>query len=166
MNSESLLGKLLLSFGSYYTVSTEGIEGPFSAQAIFKSHTEQYFLVKSAKLSDIDSNEIVFFYNTDTSLELEDIEKLSQSAWESGLSNVAPYYGHKNTDISLIILASNLSSECLKGIKKIKRYKSYKFGLYGWSHFKIIAADFSSLKIAFNRFGECYKKTLLSILKA
>ena len=61
-NSESILQKLLHSFERYYNVREECVVAPFSAEAEFHSHSEQYFLVKSAHVADIDSNEYVFFF--------------------------------------------------------------------------------------------------------
>jgi len=167
MNSNRALEKLLHSFESYYTISTKDVSAPFAAEAVFNSHGEKYFLVRAAKLADIDSNEFVFFYCSEKEeLDFQKVTELASSAWERGLSRVNAYYGHRNTDISLFILSDKLSQTALKKIKKINFYKSYKFGLYGWSRFKIIAADFSSSLIACNSFGAEFKKVLLPILKA
>ncbi|MCR4821377.1 MAG: hypothetical protein K5873_00710 [Treponema sp.] len=174
MNSNGALEKLLHSFEAFYTLSTEGLPQPFSAHAVFKSHTEQYFLVKAARLSEIDSSEHVFFYAGNNDLENQEkteeldfqtASKLSSLAWEEGLSKVHPYYGHRNTDITLIILSDKISDQAFKKIKKLNYYKSYKFGFYGWSRFKIIAADLSNSRLAYNRFGKEFKKILLPLLK-
>ena len=54
MNSRLALEKIIESFRRYYDVSTENVDLPFAAKAVFKSHNEQYFLVKAAKVADID----------------------------------------------------------------------------------------------------------------
>ena len=61
MNGNGTFEKIINAFNRYYDISTENIAGPFCAEAVFKSHGEQYFLVKSAKVADIDSNDFVFF---------------------------------------------------------------------------------------------------------
>ena len=66
MNNKISYEKILECFKRYYNVSTENIAQPFIARAEFKSHNEQYFLVKAAKVADIDSNESVFFYDADS----------------------------------------------------------------------------------------------------
>lgn len=51
------LGRILRSYQTYYNIKTEAVEPPFAAEAIFGSHNEQYFLIKKAKVADIDTNE-------------------------------------------------------------------------------------------------------------
>ena len=67
MNSNGAIEKIYQSFERYYTVSTQNVEAPFVAEAVFKSHNEQYFLIKAAKVADIDSNDFVFFYSDEDS---------------------------------------------------------------------------------------------------
>ena len=163
MNSNSILEKILRSFEQYYDVSTENIEPPFSAEAVFKSHNEQYFLIKSAKLSDIDLNEFVFFYSNTKSLSPEKLSEIARLAWERGLERITPYYGHRNSDVTLIILAEKISDESFKKIKKINHYKSYKFGLYGWSAFRALAYEISTGRAATNRRGSDLKKLVSNL---
>ena len=159
------LETILKKFKRYYNVTTEGIEPPFAAEAAFKSHSEQYFLVKAAKVADIDSNEFVFFYSNDEiSGQSQDyIAQIADTAWERGLSRITPYYGHRNTDITLIVLSEKIGEEAFKKIKKLKRYKSYKFGLYGWSSFRTLAYESSTGRLATNWRGRGLKKIIGSI---
>ena len=50
------LERVLRSYQTYYNIKTEAVEPPFAAEAIFGSHNEQYFLIKKAKVADIDTN--------------------------------------------------------------------------------------------------------------
>ncbi|MCR4626582.1 MAG: hypothetical protein K5640_02955 [Treponema sp.] len=154
--------KLLNSFTSYYNVVTNDVEKPFCARAEFHSHSEQFFLVKAAKVADIDSNEYVYFYQT-KNLTPIDIEYLSSAAWQNGLAKIKPYSGHRNSDITLIILADKIEEETIKLIKKAKYYKSYKFTFYGWSNFRLLAYEVYTGKTFTNRLGMDLKK-LTSIL--
>ena len=127
-------------------------------------------LVKAAKIADIDSNEFVFFYiigndpaSEGKTLSPEQITELSQTAWERGLSRITPYYGHRNSDVTLIILAEKISDESFKKIKKINHYKSYKFGLYGWSAFRALAYETSTGRVATNRRGSDLKKLVSNL---
>ena len=43
------------------TIKKDEVTQPFCAEAEFRSHNEQYFLVRSAHIADLDSNEFVFF---------------------------------------------------------------------------------------------------------
>ena len=164
MNSNGAFEKLLRSFERYYDVSRENIEAPFSAEAVFKSHSEQYILVKSAKIADSDSNEFVFFYIEgepaceSNGLDSEKINKIANLAWERGLSRITPYYGHRNSDVTLIVLSGKIEEESFKKIKKLNLYKSYKFGFHGWSAFRLLAYETSTGRAVTNRRGSDLKK--------
>lgn len=161
MNSNGAFEKILHSFEQYYDISKD-VDAPFVAEAIFKSHNEQYFLVKAAKTADIDSNEFVFFY-INNEIHAEELAELSNLAWERGLSRVSPYYGHRNSDVTLIILSDKIEEESFKKIKKLNLYKSYKFGLYGWSSFRALAYETSTGRAATNRRGSDLKKLVASL---
>ena len=156
-NSESTLQKLLHSFERYYNVQTENLPAPFSATAEFHSHTEQYFLVKEAHIADIDSNDYVYFIE-ENSLSSSRFSELSSIAWERGLSKVHPASGHRNSDVTLIILAEKIDPETVKKIKKHNLHKSYKFGFYGWSNLRIMAYETSTGRAVTNRYGSDLKK--------
>ena len=161
MYSNGAFEKILHSFEQYYDISKD-VDAPFVAEAIFKSHNEQYFLVKAAKTADIDSNEFVFFH-INNEIHAEKLAELSNLAWERGLSRVSPYYGHRNSDVTLIILSDKIEEESFKKIKKLNLYKSYKFGLYGWSSFRALAYETSTGRAATNRRGSDLKKLVASI---
>ena len=170
MNSNGALERILKSFERYYDIKTEDVESPFAAEAVFKSHNEQYFLVKAAKLADIDSNEFVFFYSPhnseadDSELSSGQASELAKMAWERGLSRVTPYFGHRNSDVTLIYLSEKIPDESFKTIKKLNFYKSYKFSLYGWCSFRALAYETSTGRFATNRRGSDLKKIVSSLI--
>ena len=159
MDSFNALKKLLPAFSQYYTLKETDITPPFSAEAEFRSHNEQYFLVRAAHIADIISNEFVYFAALDD-LDSGKLQELAGAAWQAGLAKVHPHEGHRNSDVTLIILTSHIKPETKNQIKKIKFYKSYKFSLHGWSHFKLAVAELDSQEIYFNRFGKDYRKLL------
>ena len=57
MEPSDAIKQILPAFEQYYTVKKEDITPPFCSEAEFRSHNEQYFLVRSAHIADIDSNE-------------------------------------------------------------------------------------------------------------
>ena len=157
--------KLLPAFSQYYTIKETDITPPFCAEAEFRSHNEQYFLVRSAHIADIDSNEFVYFADPD-SLNTEKLQEFTKSAWENGLSKVRPYNGHRNSDVSLLIFSKTISPETINVIKKTKLYKSYKFSLHGWSHFKLAVCNTSNLEIYTNRHGKDFIKLIKKNIKS
>jgi len=161
---------ILPAFEQYYTIKKEEITPPFCAEAEFRSHNEQYFLVRSAHIADIDSNEFVYFATT-VSLDPAKLEELVKAAWESGLAKVKPYNGHRNSDVSLLIFTKLISPETAIKIKKTKLYKSYKFSLHGWSHFKLAVCDLGTTgkdgapEVFSNRQGKDFIKLIKKNLK-
>ena len=170
MEISEAIERILPAFEQYYTVNKDS-KPPFCAQAEFRSHNEQYFLVRSAHIADIDSNEFVYFAQT-PSLSKDQLEEFVNASWQDGLSKVKPYNGHRNSDVSLIIITKTLdtnvsfsgltrkSMNIIELIKKTKLYKSYKWSLHGWSHFKLAVVALETQDIYFNRFGKDYKKLL------
>ncbi|MCR4948416.1 MAG: hypothetical protein K6A15_04600 [Treponema sp.] len=163
MEPSQAIEKMLPAFEQYYTVKKESLS-PFCAEAEFRSHNEQYFLVRSAHIADIDSNEFVYFASPDQ-LDTEKLSELVNTAWAAGLEKVHPYNGHRNSDVSLLIFTKSVSEETIQSIKKTKFYKSYKFSLHGWSHFKLAVCNVSDLSIYSNRQGRDFTRLIKRNLK-
>lgn len=157
VNLDEALEKVLHSFERYYSIRKENVTPPFCAEADFISHNEQYVLVKAAKIADIDSNEYVYIAKTQN-LNMELFLEYDRTAWETGLSKVHPYSGHRNSDVTLVIIADNIDDNVKTVIKKTKHSKSYKFSFWGWSNFKLVTIELSSGKIFSNRMGGDLKK--------
>lgn len=164
MEPFDVIKKLLPAFERYYTIKKDDITPPFCAEAEFRSHNEQYFLVRSAHIADIDSNEFVYFASPDE-LTTEKLEELVKAAWDAGLAKVRPYNGHRNSDVSLLIFTKSISSETIQKIKKTKLYKSYKFSFHGWSHFKLAVCKITDMEIYTNRQGKDFAKLIKKNIK-
>lgn len=163
MTREEVLDKALHSYGAYYDVNTEAPEEPFAAEAVFRSHNDAYFLVKSARIGEAESNEYVFFASVET-LDEEMLMKLDGAAWERGISRVKPHADHRNTDISLVVIASSVTEEAEKKARNLKHYKNYRMSLHGFSHYHLIVVDLSSGKKTCNRQGRSLKKLFDKII--
>lgn len=162
MDMAEKLEKLLRSFERYYNIRREHVEEPFTAEAEFSLHDEQYFLVKSARISEADSKEYVYFA-TEENLDNKGFLALDEAAWNRGISRVRPHANHRNTDIVLVILAKEIEEEVFSIISKTKHYKSYRLGFQGWSHYRLIAVELSSGRVASNRQGQSLKKLVSNI---
>lgn len=165
MNTTEMLDRILKSYRSYYNIKQgEDVLPPFAAEAVFHSHDEQYILVKSAKLSELESREYVFFA-VEKQLDSEKVMRLDEKAWNEGLSRVVPHRSHRNTDITLVIVAETVSQEAVSCIKKLHHYKSYRMGLQGWSNYRIVVLENSSGSLTYNRRGRELKKLYRKIIK-
>ena len=165
MAPSDAIKQILPAFEQYYTIKKEDITPPFCNEAEFRSHNEQYFLVRSAHIADIDSNEFVYFADPEE-LTAEKLEELVNAAWNAGLAKVRPYNGHRNSDVSLLIFTKSISPETALKIKKTKLYKSYKFSFHGWSHFKLAVCDTTSLEVFTNRQGKDFIKLIKKNIKS
>jgi len=163
MTVNEILDKLLRSFQVYYNVIREDVTPPFAAEAEFHTHDEQYFLVKSAVLAEAESREYIFFA-TEGYLDEAALHRLDEAAWASGMERVNPHKDHRNTDVSLFIIAEKISEEALKEIPKLRHYQSYHLGLRGWSHYRLVAIEQSSGRAAYNRLGRSYKKLIRNMI--
>lgn len=164
MTAREWLDAVLPLYKRYYDIETEDVQAPFAAKAVFKSHNEQYFLVKAAKVADIDSNEYVYFIVTDT-VDTCKLNDFARSAWDEGMRQVVPEYGHRNSDVTLYILCESMEEDVRRLVKKTCYSKSYKFGLYGWSNFRLVTIEASSNTATYNRQGRQLKKLIGSINK-
>ncbi len=140
VNKEALLEKVLRSFETYYNIDRETPTEPFDAEASFVMHDEQYFLVRSARISRSDSSEHVFFRLLDR-LDPDSFRKLDQKAWETTLSRVDLSGSHKSTDACLVIIADTVDPEAAREILRSDHFKSYRLGLKGWSTCRMIAYE-------------------------
>lgn len=163
MTVNEMMDKLLRSFQVYYNVKREDVAPPFMAEAEFHTHDEQFFLVRSAVLAEAESREYIYFA-IQAYLDEEALENLDQVAWTRGLERVKPHKDHRNTDITLFIVAEKISEEAFRKIPKLCHYKSYHFGLQGWSHYRLVAIEQSSGRAVYNRFGRSYKKLIRNII--
>lgn len=164
MTADQVLDALLKSYTQYYDIRREDVTPPFTAEAEFHSHDEQFFLVKTAKLSEAEAHEYVFFATADR-LDVPDVERLDAAAWETGMSRVNPHAYHRSTDVVLVLLADTVTPEAMALVKRLRRYKSYRFTLNGWSHYRVIALEISSGKLVCNRLGQPLRKLFRNITK-
>ena len=163
MSTDETLSALLPLFENYYNVNTDLCTEPFAAEAVFESHSEQYYLVKAAKVADVNMNEYVYFAKCDR-LEADDFQRYDQAAWETGTAKVVPSSDHRSTDVTLIIVSDTIDDKVKKLIKKTRHYKSYKWGFNGWSNYRLVAIECSSGKAIYNHQGRSLKKLVGNIL--
>ncbi len=162
---EEALDRLLRSYEAYYNVNRETPVPPFAAEAVFHSHEEGFFLVKSAKLTEAESFEYVFFA-LEPALTLDRLKDLAEKAWNAGISRVQPHSSHQSSDVVLAVLADQIEPEAFEACRKLKYYKSYCFSLQGWSHFRLYAVEVSSGRTVCNRQGRRLKSIFQSIVPA
>ena len=164
MSMEETYRKFLDAYSIYYNIDETG-EAPFDATAVFKSSTEQYFLIRSAKIAQIDTNEYVYFAKRDH-FTASELKELDQTAWERGLENITPSSTHKSSDVILILFSDNVDEDAKALIPKLKHSKTYKFGFQGYSNYKLAVIGSGEDRCLYNGQGRALKKLVADILKS
>ena len=164
MTAADALGLVLPLFEVYYNITGEGegVTEPFTAEAAFHSHEEQYFLFKSAKYTECDAHEYIFFAAREH-LTLAEARALDERAWAEGLSRVKPSAIHRSTDIGLILLADTVDPEAADYIRRLRRSRSYMLLLHGYSNYRAIAIETSTGAMACNRLGRTLRELFSNI---
>lgn len=162
MSTAEILEKLLRSYSVYYDIVQEHVTEPFVAEAKFHTHEEQYFLTRSATISEAESNEYVYFAQVNH-LDEKGLQDLDQKAWEAGLSCVKPHKNHRNSDVTLLIAADTVSEGVFKKVKRTRHYKSYKYSFYGWTNYRLVVFEASTGRAACNHQGSNLKKLVCNI---
>ena len=163
MTQAQCLEQLLPLFARYYDVSVDAV-APFCAQATFHSSEEHYFLTKAAKLATYVSSERVYFA-TEGTLSVERLGELATCAWNAGVACVTLFWGHKSSDVCLIVICASSGRDVFRAAKRIDFYKSYKLSFYGWSAFSLAVFDVSTLRCAYNRRGKHLAKLFSPLAK-
>ena len=161
-HGREVLERLLQAYRGYYNVLPQSSIPEFAAEAEFRLHDEQYFLVKAARLSESDSREIIFFALTD-SLDAQQIERLCTLAWEEGVRRTQPGPNHRGTDIGLVVLAQSVDADAARAVRRFNRTKSYRLGLQGYSRFRAVAYDLTQNVTVRNRMGDTLEKVISDI---
>ena len=159
MTASDAFEKLLRAFRDYYDVNRESPAVPFAAEAVYHSHEEQYFLVRAARIAESESHEYIFFA-VEKSLDAERLRMLADAAWNAGTERVRPHKDHRNSDIALMILTDSVTPDALALAPKLRFYRSYRFTLHGWSHFRLALWDGASGKAVCNRQGKQFAKLI------
>lgn len=152
-----VLEKVIGSYERYYDINRETPVEPFVAEAVFRSHSEDYFLIKSAKITEMDSAETAFFADVEDLCEA-DYDEMLEKVWSETLSRADVKPNHRNSDGILIITSNRIDDAAKKKIRKTRRYKSYRFSLWGWSEVRVIAYEHYSGSVVYNRQGDILKK--------
>ncbi len=165
LTTAEIFEKLMESYSVYYNVTRndgspadgsasgadkESVAATFDAEAVFDSKGEQYFLIKAAKVAEMNTAEYVYFKRI-KKLKAEVLTELDRMAWEAGISHAKPSTKHKNTDAVLIVVADSVDEDAKALVKKLKHSKNYKFALHGYSNYRLVVIEASEGKAYFNR---------------
>ena len=166
MTLDELFRAFLKAYATYYNVKeTPEKDSPFDAEAVFSSCEEQYFLLKGITLSETRIAEFVRFAKRER-LTRAELERLDATAWEQGLAAAAPGPGHKCSDVTLIVLAERADDDAKARVKTCRHGKTYRLGLHGFSHYRLVVVERATGAFFFNRQGGHLKPLVQDIWNA
>lgn len=162
-----LLEKLKDAFEyDYNIVPVEDNPGlPLVLRADFHSRGEGYVLVKSAKIWAMEANEHLYLFSADE-IDEETAKKCLDYAVQDAFSRVKPHSEHKETSCLAVFVADKMEPEVLKLIRRRKEYRSYKFGLHGWSNLRACAVCLGEELVVTNKAGSCLKNFYTTLLRS
>ncbi len=152
LKRDEIFEKLMESYSVYYNITRydDKDKADFDAEAVFDSKGEQYFLIKAAKVAEMNTAEYVYFKKIGK-LSADVLKELDIKAWEQGISHVDPSPRHKNTDAVLIVVADSIDEDAMALVKSLKHSKNYRFALHGYSNYRLVAIEASEGKAYFNK---------------
>ena len=103
------------------------------------------------------------FFALEDHLDADTFEQLDAAAWSTGMARVEPAAGHRSTDVILVILTNHLDEDAMQRIRSRKHYQSYRFGLRGWSNYRLIAMEIPTGREAHNRLGRDLPRLLSNV---
>ncbi len=148
LTTDEILEKFMESYSVYYNITRHTPD--FDAEAVFDSKGEQYFLIKAAKVAEMNTSEYVYFKKLKR-LTADELTILDKKAWELGISHAKPSSKHKNTDAVLIVIADSVDEDARELARKLKHSKNYKFALHGYSNYRLVVVEATEGKAYFNR---------------
>ena len=166
-SKEDVLNGLLRSHEAYFDVSRDYAYAgrSFAGYAEFRSHSEQFVLVKRAKLWEADAFEYIFFDVVDT-VDSAWADEAFRFMTTEAIGKVDPRENHMMSFVSLVAIADSVTDDARARIRKARFRKNFKLGFRGWVDLRMAAIDLSAMDVATNGMGKEMKPTLLSCLQA
>jgi hypothetical protein len=159
----ALTEKVLKLYQGYYDINVENAFPPFVAEATFHVDGANYFLMKTAVIARQESYEYVFIAEEEKLTEAR-VRELDEIAWEEGFSRIQPHSEHRNSDVTLVIVTDHVDDTVRNCVKKLRHYKSYKLGLWGWTNYRVIILDEAQGQLTYNRQGDSLKSLFQQII--
>ena len=162
---EVFFARAMAAYSVYYDVERAGATPPFDAEARFSTRESRYFLTRRLPLSEEASHERVYFALR-ARLEREELDALHALAWERGLAEARPGPDHKCTDVTLFVVAGTVAAELKGRVRAYTHSKLYRFGLWGFSNYRLAVVETSTGTAFLNRHGRVLAKLVENLWQA
>lgn len=160
--------KMLDSYEAYYNVHRTDADCTSNprelvARCEFYQKTVGSALVKNDVSWQYTSEEFLYLYNVEH-LTVEKVNELISFAREDAYPkmNIGPR--HMYSYITPVIICDSADPEALRGLKRCKINKSFRFSLHGWMEVHTAVLEVNNHTITTNRSGKSVGKVLKNVL--
>lgn len=159
MTTEDVYKKIISSLDAFYNINFCNEIEFLKARCDYFEHTENFIFSKKLNFSSADSEEFLYIFKIPilTKENLDSSINYVENDWKYH-SHIGP--GHMVTYITPLFICEKATRDSIKELKRIKKYKSYKFNFWGWSDFRSILIECTENKIWTNKNGKCVKKSM------
>lgn len=156
------LNRILKAHEQWYDVQRnyEFAGRVFPGYAEFHARSEQYVLVKRAKLWGANTHEYAFFLVFDH-LDAQAYDDLLAFAKEKGMEKVQPEPDHMSSYLTLVVLARSVADDIPSLVRATRFRKNLKLGLRGWVDLRVGVVDFGKRRVCVNAMGRDMRDTLV-----
>lgn len=165
MTPDEALDALLRAYAVYYDVRRAAEDAPFDARARFSAAEAQYVFHKSVRLDEARDTELVFFAKRPF-LSKEELDRLHALAWARGLAEARPCASHRCTDVCLVVAAERAAPEAKAAARRCTHSRAYRFGLWGYSRYRLAVLETATGTAFFNRQGARLAPLMADVLGA
>lgn len=167
MSLLSVIDNLKSSLSSYFNIYNNFSLNDYSFNFMgeFILSNSKYFLSRQKVIWSYDNKEYIFVKSLQN-ISLNDFDNFIFPFSNFALNNVVNINeNHMSTYVTLFLTSPNIDLELSSLIKKFKKRRSYKFGLRGYSNFRIILFNTLTKEFFYNKDSKdiinFYKEVLL-----
>lgn len=148
---ENLEKKLQSCFDIEKNYSYKELE--YDMYAEYNVINARYFMMKSAKVYSIESNEYCFIKHYEE-LDAYHLELFINNLKSAVTDFVKPHEDHMSSVITgVIVVDQSYSQDLINIIKKFKFHKGFAFGYKGWADIKLVVTTLNTGEVITNKKG-------------
>lgn len=159
--------ELIQSYEACYNINRpeKNVDG-LVCECDYFEHSEKYVVSQKARLWAADGEEFLYLYSVDEVTQ-EILERVYDYCLESGKSKMKVGPDHMYSYITAVVLCDHMDRDIIGKVKRMKYYKSFRLGFYGWMNYRIVVASVGSDGIEYisNHEGKSTVSSMKKVLK-
>jgi hypothetical protein len=164
---EQYIHQLSNKYVAYYDIYRNEILGstPLSFLAVYKRTDERYVVTKRIKVWRADNHEYVFVTSCKSPLTREFLYQYKNDLLNRLDSFVPKNDEHMSTVfIAAVVTDQPVDEELIKEVKKYRKLKFIKYGLYGWMEVYIVIVDLKNKCVYTHKKAKPFVDPMINLL--